>query len=440
MERKELEEARTHSEDNELEILSSTECGCFFCRSHFPARAVSDWDYEGHHAHAICPECGMASVIGDASGYPITKEFLKEMNIAFYGPDYIRLHPEASRVYLDRYFGGKVTRNEKNEKLAASYLQALCDAEDLRAALALGALYEEGGDYIPQDYAKAEKIYRLPFLKNEPRALARLASMYIDGYKGPLSRWQVFEGLVKGAAFGNYEAILQLAHCYLIGFYVDADAEFAAKLLIDVFPEIHDNFLLHPSEYGNFIDYAYRIGLFCQKGIGVETDEERALRYFLLAYLGVVTKRQFEAGTPGENYGKEVEESIEEIAADFNFHHRELILDQDTFYDSFIEGFHTEMARTLVDAHFDEDGHTLDLTIEFTAPVVLLDLENLAVKIVNGKTQWHFDHVARFAGKPGASFVHIGSPIEGVWVFANDGETEPVASIVFDAPAEEEGE
>jgi len=29
---------------------------------------------------AICPRCSIDSVIGDASGLPVTKEFLKEMN------------------------------------------------------------------------------------------------------------------------------------------------------------------------------------------------------------------------------------------------------------------------------------------------------------------------------------------------------------------------
>ena len=29
---------------------------------------------------ALCPKCGVDAVIGESSGYPITKEFLKEMN------------------------------------------------------------------------------------------------------------------------------------------------------------------------------------------------------------------------------------------------------------------------------------------------------------------------------------------------------------------------
>ena len=34
---------------------------------------------------AICPYCGMDSVIGESSGYPITKEFLQKMQEHWFG-------------------------------------------------------------------------------------------------------------------------------------------------------------------------------------------------------------------------------------------------------------------------------------------------------------------------------------------------------------------
>jgi hypothetical protein len=34
---------------------------------------------------ALCPHCGIDAVIGDASGFPITKEFLSEMCQAWFG-------------------------------------------------------------------------------------------------------------------------------------------------------------------------------------------------------------------------------------------------------------------------------------------------------------------------------------------------------------------
>lgn len=49
----------------------------------FRSDEIKDWcdtesDPEG--TTALCARCGIDSVIGDASGYPIIKEFLEEMN------------------------------------------------------------------------------------------------------------------------------------------------------------------------------------------------------------------------------------------------------------------------------------------------------------------------------------------------------------------------
>jgi hypothetical protein len=69
--------AHKHSSQHRVEILASQNCGCFFCLSIYPALAVVEWLDEDQTA--FCPECGIDSVIGDASGYPITSEFLASM-------------------------------------------------------------------------------------------------------------------------------------------------------------------------------------------------------------------------------------------------------------------------------------------------------------------------------------------------------------------------
>jgi hypothetical protein len=63
------------------ELESSDICGCFYCLSIFPFTAITEWIDEGTHkaATALCPNCPVDSVIGSASGYPITPEFLKRM-------------------------------------------------------------------------------------------------------------------------------------------------------------------------------------------------------------------------------------------------------------------------------------------------------------------------------------------------------------------------
>lgn len=50
----------------------------FFCLEIFSPAKIMDWcDDEDT---AICPYCAIDSIIGESSGYPITKEFLSEMH------------------------------------------------------------------------------------------------------------------------------------------------------------------------------------------------------------------------------------------------------------------------------------------------------------------------------------------------------------------------
>jgi hypothetical protein len=76
--------AHKHCSLHREEILHSERCGCFYCLAIFPPSEIEDWVAEpegisssGHSA--LCPRCGIDSVIGCSSGYPITMEFLTRM-------------------------------------------------------------------------------------------------------------------------------------------------------------------------------------------------------------------------------------------------------------------------------------------------------------------------------------------------------------------------
>lgn len=72
-----ITEAHQHCIRNQSEIQESQKCGCFYCCEEFDSNDVVDFlESEGT---ALCPNCGTDSVIGDASGFKITKEFLSEM-------------------------------------------------------------------------------------------------------------------------------------------------------------------------------------------------------------------------------------------------------------------------------------------------------------------------------------------------------------------------
>ncbi len=63
-------------------ILKSDLCGCFYCLAIFKPEKITQWIEEGtgREQTALCPKCGIDSVIGSDSGFPITEEFLKKMS------------------------------------------------------------------------------------------------------------------------------------------------------------------------------------------------------------------------------------------------------------------------------------------------------------------------------------------------------------------------
>ena len=74
----ELKAAHKHSFKNRPEIEKSAVCGCFYCGKTFGPAEIMDWVDGGQTA--LCPCCGIDSVIGSQSGLVINKEFLDRMN------------------------------------------------------------------------------------------------------------------------------------------------------------------------------------------------------------------------------------------------------------------------------------------------------------------------------------------------------------------------
>ena len=77
-----LHEAHTHSAGHRQELLASDLCGCFYCQAIYPPTEIAFW-IDGDQT-ALCARCGIDSVIGSKSGFPITHEFLTEMNRYFF--------------------------------------------------------------------------------------------------------------------------------------------------------------------------------------------------------------------------------------------------------------------------------------------------------------------------------------------------------------------
>ncbi|SEN24003.1 hypothetical protein SAMN05192533_110136 [Mesobacillus persicus] len=75
--KKELAEAHRFSSQNRNELTKDHVCGCFHCLKIFHPREIDEWVDNGETA--ICPYCGIDSIIGESSGVPINVGFLREL-------------------------------------------------------------------------------------------------------------------------------------------------------------------------------------------------------------------------------------------------------------------------------------------------------------------------------------------------------------------------
>ena len=77
-----VRKAHEHSSNHRAEIVVSGLCGCFYCRTQFAPSKIVEWvdeDASGVGQTALCPNCGIDSVIGDRSGYEPSKDLLTRM-------------------------------------------------------------------------------------------------------------------------------------------------------------------------------------------------------------------------------------------------------------------------------------------------------------------------------------------------------------------------
>ena len=82
-----LREVHHKSFGNKEIIDKSNTCGCFFCERLFDAIEVTDENYMTEVSGvktAVCPYCGIDSVLGDGDGTEITEGILKDMYEAYF--------------------------------------------------------------------------------------------------------------------------------------------------------------------------------------------------------------------------------------------------------------------------------------------------------------------------------------------------------------------
>ena len=76
---KNLSQLHDESFENEKLLKKVKKCGCFYCNRIFMVSDIKEWIDDENGNTAVCPYCGIDSVIGAYTGYPITPEFLEQM-------------------------------------------------------------------------------------------------------------------------------------------------------------------------------------------------------------------------------------------------------------------------------------------------------------------------------------------------------------------------
>ena len=64
--------------NNKGYLVNDNLCGCYNCLKIFSPKLINQW-IKDENGTAICPYCNVDSVIGESSGYPITREFLSDL-------------------------------------------------------------------------------------------------------------------------------------------------------------------------------------------------------------------------------------------------------------------------------------------------------------------------------------------------------------------------
>lgn len=79
-----LDAAHRHSANHRAELERSDVCSCFFCEKAFAVSDVEEW-IEDESGTALCPHCGVDSVMGSASGYPVADaKFMRAMHTRWF--------------------------------------------------------------------------------------------------------------------------------------------------------------------------------------------------------------------------------------------------------------------------------------------------------------------------------------------------------------------
>ena len=436
-----LNSIKKHSSDNEIEIVQSKKCGCYFCRQIYDARNVQEWIDDERGVTALCPECGMDAVIGDASGVEIDKPLLKEMNLSFYGEEYMDKNPEAAKTYCTRYQEGKIAHKEKSESLYIHYLNTLAEQDDPNANLALGDLYYYGSEFTEKNVPLALSFYLDPSLFVNPHALCGQGLCHLE-LGDSNNQMLAYIAFSKAVGLGSIEGVYHLADCYMNGYFVMKDEDFAFRLVEAAYNESFSLFALERANWFDYPEFAYRMAKYYEKGMGVSRNDEAALKYYLLTELSSSLRTTFFGVDKDPSLLSTSHAAIESIAKRHKLIKNPMVYDVDTFEDSLQEQSFSHEERLLGNVSFNEEENALEFDVTYPLPSLIVDIGNLTAGFVTGTVRWHLKDVANYKLSDEKRFNKISGTYDEGFRFSyqnEDGDDVTIFEIYF-RPDHEEGE
>jgi hypothetical protein len=79
---KNLKEIYKTSSGNKTNLNDSEKCGCFHCIEIFDPKLITEWVHA--EETAICPKCGIDSIVPQAIDVELTKDLLGKMYLEYF--------------------------------------------------------------------------------------------------------------------------------------------------------------------------------------------------------------------------------------------------------------------------------------------------------------------------------------------------------------------